>query len=188
LKTNGILVDFIKVLHNVSALQKDENRRQRWIRDVHTWAPERKIPQTTYTPTNEYALNAYWRTITSDRHLDKRIPYSVYADYRNGWLDDIEYREVPDQLDVLDGWRFGRSLHGLYCMVPSQGEVGDIIAILFGASVPYLLREENDTGQFKLIGEVYVHGFMDGEVSRYLENRPEWCSDWFCKAMEFEII
>ncbi len=38
----------------------------------------------------------------------------------------------------------------------------DLIVILFGASVPFVLRRVDD--QYTLIGEAYVHGFMNGEA------------------------
>ncbi|RFU23924.1 hypothetical protein B7463_g12414, partial [Scytalidium lignicola] len=46
--------------------------------------------------------------------------------------------------------------------VPQEAQKGDLICILFGCSVPVVLRSgDNDT--YKLIGECYLHGFMDGE-------------------------
>lgn len=45
---------------------------------------------------------------------------------------------------------------------PVRAREGDIVCVLFGRSVPVLLREEGDKITF--VGEAYVHGFMDGEV------------------------
>jgi hypothetical protein len=47
--------------------------------------------------------------------------------------------------------------------VPRGSEIGDKICILFGGSVPFVLRDNHD-GYFKFIGECYVHGIMDGEA------------------------
>jgi hypothetical protein len=41
--------------------------------------------------------------------------------------------------------------------------IGGKICILFGASVPFVLRGMDDGG-FMLVGEAYVHGLMDGEA------------------------
>ena len=47
--------------------------------------------------------------------------------------------------------------------VPRGSEVGDKICILFGGSVPFVLRDTGD-GHFIFIGECYIHGIMDGEA------------------------
>jgi len=54
---------------------------------------------------------------------------------------------------------------------------GDIICILLGGSVPYVLRRKDD--HYILIGEVYIHGIMDGEVLEAVsrqEHQLEWIS------------
>ena len=40
---------------------------------------------------------------------------------------------------------------------------GDVVAVLFGAKVPILLRPQTD-GCYRLIGDCYVNGMMDGEA------------------------
>jgi hypothetical protein len=39
----------------------------------------------------------------------------------------------------------------------------DIIALIRGAQVPFVFRRQS-SGQYKVIGEAYVHGIMDGEA------------------------
>jgi hypothetical protein len=51
---------------------------------------------------------------------------------------------------------------GYIGLVSAKTEVVDKIAILSGASTPYLLRE-TDVG-WLLVGECYIHGAMDGEA------------------------
>lgn len=50
-------------------------------------------------------------------------------------------------------------------MGTAQGgtERDDTVAILFGRSVPTVLREEED-GQWRLIGSAYVHGIMEVSI------------------------
>ena len=38
----------------------------------------------------------------------------------------------------------------------------DIVAILYGCPIPFLLRESDD-GTYKILGDCYIHGLMDGE-------------------------
>jgi hypothetical protein len=50
-------------------------------------------------------------------------------------------------------------------LAPMDAEVGDIIALLEGGPVPYILRPRvgEEAGCYELIGDAYVHGLMDGE-------------------------
>ena len=52
-------------------------------------------------------------------------------------------------------------------LAPPSAEKGDIICVLFGCSVPVLLRPSTTKGredEFTFIGECYLHGMMDGEA------------------------
>jgi hypothetical protein len=67
----------------------------------------------------------------------------------------------------------------LYGLCPPTTKETDTICILFGCSVPVLLRKRESNGKkcYTLIGECYVHGMMDGEAltlrSGYLYSRNE---------------
>jgi hypothetical protein len=57
----------------------------------------------------------------------------------------------------------------LFGLCPGRTEVGDLICILYGCSVPVILRDKapdspGDRKWFEVIGEAYVHGKMDGEA------------------------
>ena len=52
---------------------------------------------------------------------------------------------------------------GFVGMVPCRTQRGDVVVVIKGVSVPMILRREEDR-QFKVIGQAYFHGFMDGEV------------------------
>ncbi|OCL05183.1 hypothetical protein AOQ84DRAFT_299424, partial [Glonium stellatum] len=45
---------------------------------------------------------------------------------------------------------------------------GDVVCILFGADVPFILRK-TETG-YRLVGESYVHGIMYGEAIKMFED------------------
>lgn len=54
-------------------------------------------------------------------------------------------------------------------IAPSNAQQGDLICIIFGCSVPVVLRKvvsDEMTGEhhYQLIGDCYVHGMMDGEA------------------------
>jgi hypothetical protein len=43
---------------------------------------------------------------------------------------------------------------------PAATRVGDVVCVLFGCQVPFILRPEND--HYRLVGECYVYELMDG--------------------------
>ena len=55
---------------------------------------------------------------------------------------------------------------------PGEGvevQRGDAFAIFPGCSTPILLRPTVDAGIYRVVGEAYVHGMMDGEIMHLLE-------------------
>jgi hypothetical protein len=124
-----------------------------------------------------------WRTMVADRGPD-----GIYAPrwYRRACLRVIERRNgigdinttklieqernsiVIDFLsrvrDVVWNRRFFRSQHERRLgLAPPNAQTGDIICILFGCSVPVILRPVENR-QHILIGECYFHGMMEGEA------------------------
>lgn len=48
-------------------------------------------------------------------------------------------------------------------LAPESAAVGDVISVFYGSDVPFVLRLDGD-GRYRLLGEAYVHGIMDGEL------------------------
>jgi hypothetical protein len=46
---------------------------------------------------------------------------------------------------------------------PQESQSGDLVCVLFGCSVPVVLRKRIG-GEYQFVGECYMHGFMDGEA------------------------
>lgn len=63
---------------------------------------------------------------------------------------------------------FGRTAQGRYVLGPKVMEKGDVVCVLFGGKMPFVLRPWDD-GKFLLVGECYVHGLMQGEAIELLE-------------------
>jgi hypothetical protein len=59
-------------------------------------------------------------------------------------------------LYVTEGGRIGLSYPSI--------EVGDTIWAVEGSREPFVLRETDETGKLRLVGDTYVHGVMSGEV------------------------
>ena len=68
----------------------------------------------------------------------------------------------------------------LYGLCPPDTRSGDVICILFGCSVPVILRPylvQNGDTEFELIGESYVHGKMNGEAISGIEDSSDLLKD-----------
>lgn len=66
------------------------------------------------------------------------------------------------------------SAEGYVGLVPAVAEIGDIIIIIFGATVPFVVRKL-DGGKVQLIGEAFVHGIMDGEFLKVGRASETFC-------------
>ena len=60
---------------------------------------------------------------------------------------------------------------GYVGMAPAHAAPGDIICVIFGAILPFVIREDGlKNSRYRLIGEAYVHGICDGE---FIEKNPD---------------
>jgi hypothetical protein len=128
-----------------------------------------------------------WRTLVADRGPDgtnapawyRRACLECLTHVDNvGNLNTNKFRNVEDTPETMKlflkrvrnvVWNrkffltAGKSRHGvLYGIAPPKASTNDIICILFGCSVPVVLRKVSDN-RYNFIGECYVHGMMDGE-------------------------
>jgi hypothetical protein len=117
------------------------------------------------------------------------------------WSQLGDTSEVPADADITETFRISvgvgfvrhvdrmmigrkafRTSHGMIGICPETVREGDCVAILLGANVPMVLRpleggrvgdgdRDGNTKEWRLIGESYVHGMMDGEALRWLESR-----------------
>ena len=56
---------------------------------------------------------------------------------------------------------------------PEPMKEGDVVVVLFGSSLPFLLRQSQaDANKFLVVGPCYVHGIMDGELVTASEGQP----------------
>ncbi|KAH8178217.1 heterokaryon incompatibility protein (HET) domain-containing protein [Sarocladium implicatum] len=70
--------------------------------------------------------------------------------------------------------RFGvTSAHAYYVLGPEAMQDGDQIAVFRGGSTPFVLRQLDD-GKWRLLGECYTHGVMDGEHFDRQDGDDEW--------------
>jgi hypothetical protein len=67
------------------------------------------------------------------------------------------------------GRSFCATERGYMCTAPYNTERGDVIVLLEGISMPFVLRKEGESDEWKVVGDAYVHGIMDGELLTKLE-------------------
>ncbi|MCJ1439952.1 MAG: hypothetical protein MMC23_000433 [Stictis urceolatum] len=127
---------------------------------------------------------AMWLTPIAGTKIDRsdsklvRMQESLLADYRalrekrdcsESLLTGAnEYRDLVNEFSHMRRLFMCGSRVGLG---PQALQKGDVVCLLFGASVPYAVRELQD-GDFKLVGDVYIDGIMYGELS-YDGYQPE---------------
>ncbi|KAG5745299.1 hypothetical protein H9Q70_012013 [Fusarium xylarioides] len=68
--------------------------------------------------------------------------------------------------------RFARTDMGLVGYVPMRARKGDLVVVLYGSKVPFVVREK-EHGRYSLVGECFMDGIMRGEGMRFAkyENR-----------------
>jgi hypothetical protein len=89
--------------------------------------------------------------------------------YETEETENLQY--IKYLLDIDATRRFFITADRHMGMGPFAMQENDIVATLFGGSVPYILRPKDD--HYVLVGECYVHGIMGGEVIRDLQQKGE---------------
>jgi hypothetical protein len=77
--------------------------------------------------------------------------------------DHAAVRSFWDTLSISLERRPFRSAQGHVGMGPPDTQPGDKICIFFGSRFPHVIRP-GEAGRYRLVGEAYVHGIMDGEI------------------------
>lgn len=65
--------------------------------------------------------------------------------------------------DTVNRHVLGVTQERLMGLMPLLTQEGDIVVLIHGCDVPYLVRPTKVQGLYRLVGEAYVHGVMNGE-------------------------
>ncbi|KAK3615802.1 hypothetical protein LTR56_026365 [Elasticomyces elasticus] len=85
-------------------------------------------------------------------------------DQRN---DVVNYERLEDLALVALGKKIFFTEQGALGLAPEAVKVGDVVAIVHGSKTPMVLREvEGVTGEYRVIGQCYLNGWMYGEGPR----------------------
>ncbi|KAH6855601.1 heterokaryon incompatibility protein-domain-containing protein [Chaetomium sp. MPI-CAGE-AT-0009] len=95
--------------------------------------------------------------------VDRALRPVVFLGYlRRTWRG---YSEFARLIEMVYERRLGRGGNGLLALVPDGAEVGDRIVVVKGGRVLLVLRRDGSgQGYYRLVGEAYVEGIMDGEA------------------------
>jgi hypothetical protein len=121
-------------------------------------------------------LLAYVRTLFAD--LDNNFRRVTPDDYEKFWTDETSYWGflITGMLFAL-GRRLAVSENKHIGLASQRARVGDSICVLYGCSIPVLLRKDSD-GRWTFVGDVYVHGLMNGEAVELMRkgtfSEEEW--------------
>lgn len=151
--------------------------------------------------TNVHAQNApeaFWQTIVADqgpaatrapkwykRACETAVRESVTEHIDTDLLRNASTStHVKEYLDKVQDLIWSRALAKVelskdlvslpsqtVCLCPRDTVVTDLVCILYGCNVPVILRPQNQ--HFKMIGECFLHGFMDGEAFSKMNSAPE---------------
>ncbi|MCJ1404071.1 hypothetical protein MMC11_007296 [Xylographa trunciseda] len=128
-----------------------------------------------------------WRTLVADRDHKGHLPPNWYKQAcfdalhhvdGNGDLDTNTVITkggsplVSQYLERVRRVTWNRRLtrtgeKGLLGLVPANAKHSDLVCVLYGCSVPVILRPMVGLGDcFQLIGECFIHGIMEGQAVR----------------------
>lgn len=109
--------------------------------------------------------NAFWRTCTNDAISKTGGRPQRIAASDEEWIKRLRISMYGH--GITDRNEFFITENGFIGVGPAETKVGDMVTVLFGGAMPFILREI-DAGErggcYTYVGHSYVHGIMDGEA------------------------
>jgi hypothetical protein len=97
-------------------------------------------------------------------YLSKFNDVSAWCNPDESWLARVAFltREIEVPFcQVFRSRRFCSTINDRLGSTPHNAEAGDIVCVFYGGNLPYVIRRCGE-GQYKFIGDCYLHGFMRG--------------------------
>jgi hypothetical protein len=149
--TTEFFQDFIHLLPRI--MTQPDSPGPEELREWFQWVRSLRIQNRTFESILRDSLSS--GTDVSDDATPNEDEY--YHDTWFGRFFDIVVRL---------GLRLIVSRNGRIGMAAEKAMKGDLICVLFGCSIPVVLRKSDDGDSFKLIGECCLDGYMDGLALR----------------------
>ncbi len=158
-----------------SGTDTDADMRSRTLRRELTRSTCRELKQEfdALTPNGDVSAvthrTGFWRTIIADRLFDGTGPPGLeYGRHFEDWLAGIDSDGATNFRNAAVSHCAGRSFiqcrDGRPGLGPRSARAGDIVCLFHGGDVPFILRPV-DSGRYAFVGEAYIHGIMQGELS-----------------------
>ena len=167
---DGFIID---VVDRVEACAKDGKIPKEWL-GTGAWNNQSADPP-----------ERFWRTLVASRgpggsNCPRFYPRACKSLKSEPYRGDISTKELLNKAPSTIVTRFLRRVQAVTWMkrlittrrdflglAPEVCRKGDLICILYGCSVPIILRKRHTNpfaNHYEFIGECYVHGLMDGEA------------------------
>jgi hypothetical protein len=121
---------------------------------------------------------------TFEDGLDFMAEYHAFVKYvQEAPESQTEYSETTNNffnlvMNTVVRRRFFVTKQGMLGLGPAAMNEGDVVGIVFGSSVPFLLRPSGDGVHFRLVGDCYVYEFMDGQAVEMWRESDERSTDF----------
>ena len=105
--------------------------------------------------------------------LRRRLSDSqLLLEYRVGEEESRRVKMVQEACEEIKKQCRGRALFvtskGFIGLGPKDAQLNDEVYTLIGGETPFVLRRTAISNEFRLIGEAYIHGIMNGELWNWL--------------------
>lgn len=162
--------NFVRYLHRIRATFDKWLRRSRSAYSDNEDAFARLLlMDDTYTGANAIALSSpILDPASTYRDAISYWPAGEHPMPRGGRMNAVQTFKMQVSATCL-GRSFATTRNGYIALVPTIAEAGDIVVLLYGATVPYILRPAG--GGFVLVGDAFVQGAMYGEAISRLTSR-----------------
>ncbi|KAH8651614.1 heterokaryon incompatibility protein-domain-containing protein [Tricladium varicosporioides] len=115
--------------------------------------------------------NDYWIIQAVNRNMDGSLYSKKEPGMKREGRDPTMLDRAPNMMGEFrapNGRRFfGTDIH-VCGLAPVETEIGDLVCVIFGCQVPIVLRKVGE--RYKILGESYLHGFMDGEIESKMKD------------------
>ena len=152
LQVKGFRIDAIEALYNTFADETNTNVLDRYTSLVQVRSSMKR-------PSGQSSLEAYWRSIHLDQWEGRRLTRDIQALVKNRLVTVEGATELAQTNELFDlqycrGRRLFLTRLGYLGLGPANLKIGDLVTVLPGGKVPYILRQHGDN--YTLIGEGFV--------------------------------